>query len=205
MAVFSQSRNCCFLVPLKTGRRYFAEMFIKGNSDQERYYRCLFDYNIWSVCVHVYSLLALFVFGFGLYSISKDKYDFIRWFTLFYWIDFTISTITTIVFSVQWFAYTDHSLPDVEDNPEQKQQHDDSFKAESIVSIVILCLVRLTHLYFAYVITCYYVSMGKTHYSKMTAAVDEELNFAGYDEMNEDDDDDIDDDSRPLSGRTRPF
>jgi len=39
----------------------------------------------------------------------------------------------------------------------------------------------------------------------MTAAVDEELNFAGYDEMNEDDDDDIDDDSRPLSGRTRPF
>lgn len=49
--------------------------------------------------------------------------------------------------------------------------------------------------------------MGKTHYSKMTAAVDEELNFAGYDEMNEDDDDDdLNDDSRPLSGsRTRPF
>lgn len=64
---------------------------------------------------------------------------------MFYWIDFTISTITTIVFSVQWFVYTDHSLPDVEDNPEQKQQHDDSFKAESIVSIVILCLVRLIH------------------------------------------------------------
>lgn len=47
--------------------------------------------------------------------------------------------------------------------------------------------------------------MGKTHYSKMTAAVDEELNFAGYDEMNQDDDEDVDDDSKPLSGRTRPF
>ncbi|GAN07218.1 hypothetical protein MAM1_0153c06711 [Mucor ambiguus] len=164
------------------------------------------DYsNPFVVCVHVYSLLALFIFGFGLYSISKDKYSFIRWFILFYWIDFIISTITTIVFSVQWFVYTDHSLPDLEDSPEEKQQHDDSFKAESIVSIVILCLVRLVHLYFAYVLTCYYVSMSKTHYSKMTAAVDEELNFAGYDEMNEDDDDDLDDDSRPLSGRTRPF
>jgi hypothetical protein len=30
------------------------------------------------------------------------------------------------------------------------------------------------------VITCYYVSIGKTQYSKLTAAVDEELNFAGY-------------------------
>ncbi|KAK4510482.1 uncharacterized protein ATC70_004912 [Mucor velutinosus] len=205
MAVFSQSRNCCFMVPLKTGV-YLITTFGLLNKLSGFYGLISLDYsNPFVVCVHVYSLLALFVFGFGLYSISKDKYTFIRWFTLFYWIDFTISTITTIVFSVQWFVYTDHSLPDLEDNPEEKQQHDDSFKAESIVSIVILCLVRLVHLYFAYVITCYYVSMGKTHYSKMTAAVDEELNFAGYDEMNEEDDDDLDDDSRPLSGRTRPL
>lgn len=41
----------------------------------------------------------------------------------------------------------------------------------------------------------------------MTAAVDEELNFAGYDEMDQDDEDgdDLNDDSRPLSGRARPF
>ncbi|KAI8647354.1 Inositolphosphorylceramide synthase subunit Kei1-domain-containing protein [Parasitella parasitica] len=204
MAIFSQSRNCCFFIPLKTGV-YLITIIGLLNKLSGFYGLISLDYsNIFVVCVHVYSLLALFVFGFGLYSLSRDKFNFIRWFTLLYWVDFIVSTITTIVFSVQWFIYTDHSLPELENDPEQKQQHDDSFRAESIVSIVILCLVRFIHLYFAHVITCYYVFMGKTRYSKMTAVVDEELNFAGYDEMNEDDDDD-DEDSRPFSGRTRPF
>lgn len=81
---------------------------------------------------------------------------------------------------MQWFVYTDHSLPELSNDPQGKQQHDEAFRIESIVSIVCLSLIRVFHFYFAYVITCYYVSIGKTQYSKLTAAVDEELNFAGY-------------------------
>lgn len=57
-------------------------------------------------------------------------------------------------------------------------------------------------MYFAYVITCYYVSVNKSQYSKLAAAVDEELNFAGYDEMEEEEDND-DDDTAPLAGSRR--
>ncbi|KAI7894244.1 uncharacterized protein EV154DRAFT_415355, partial [Mucor mucedo] len=114
----------------------------------------------------------------------------------FYWADFLVSTTTTIYLALQWFLYTDHSLPELADKPDETQQHDDTFRAESIVSIVILCLLRLTHFYFAFVLTNYYFSLGQSHYSKVTAAVDEELHFAGYDELDEDDDD-----TSPLAGK----
>lgn len=64
---------------------------------------------------------------------------------MFYWVDFFVGTATTIYFAIQWFLYTDHSLPDLADSPAEKQQHDDTFKAESIVSIVFLILIRFIH------------------------------------------------------------
>jgi hypothetical protein len=64
---------------------------------------------------------------------------------MFYWIDFIVSTCINIYLAIQWFIYTDHSLPDLANDPELKQQHDDTFQAESIVSIIFLCLIRLTH------------------------------------------------------------
>lgn len=48
-------------------------------------------------------------------------------------------------------------------------------------------------------LTSYYVSLGKSQYFKVTAAVDEELNFAGYDE----EEDGEEKDTSPLSGRRR--
>ncbi|KAI9486368.1 MAG: hypothetical protein EXX96DRAFT_548784 [Benjaminiella poitrasii] len=96
---------------------------------------------------------------------------------------------------------TDHDLPDLQDDPEKKKQHDDSFRIESIVSIICLCFIRTIHLYFAYTLTCYYVSLNKSHYSKVTAAVDEELNFSGYNELEDEDDDD----TSPLAGRKRQY
>ncbi|KAI8973547.1 hypothetical protein BDF20DRAFT_823192 [Mycotypha africana] len=124
---------------------------------------------------------------------------------MFYWIDFIISTLSTVYFAIQWFVYTDHSLPDLDGKPEQQVEHDASFKMESIVSIVILCIVRLIHLYFAYVVTCYYISLNQSHYSKLAADIDEELNFAGYNEMEDDQEQFVIDsiDSRPTVAGTR--
>jgi hypothetical protein len=68
---------------------------------------------------------------------------------MFYWIDFLVGTATTIYLAIQWFLYTDHSLPDLANNPEETQQNDDTFKAESIVSIIFLCLIRITHVKFS--------------------------------------------------------
>lgn len=77
---------------------------------------------------------------------------------MFYWVDFLVGTATTIYLAIQWFLYTDHSLPDLADSPAEKQQHDDTFKAESIVSIVFLIMIRLAHvslfiIVFLYVLT----------------------------------------------------
>lgn len=49
----------------------------------------------------------------------------------------------TIYFAIQWFIYTDHSLPESANDHKKKQEHDDIFKAESIVSIAILCSIRI--------------------------------------------------------------
>lgn len=73
---------------------------------------------------------------------------------MFYWVDFLVGTGTTIYFAIQWFLYTDHSLPDLADSPEEKQQHDDTFKAESIVSIVFLILIRFIHVWWLCVCVC---------------------------------------------------
>jgi hypothetical protein len=62
---------------------------------------------------------------------------------LLYWIDFVMTTLTTIYLSIQWFVYTDHSLPNL--NQELQQRHDIDFKNECIISIVILSLFRLSH------------------------------------------------------------
>ncbi|CAO3613660.1 unnamed protein product [Mucor hiemalis] len=164
MAILLNSRNCCFVIPLQTGV-YLLTIFGLLNKLSGFYGLISLDYSdVIVVCIHVYSLLALGVFAAGLYGISKEKYNFIRWFTMF-------------------------------TGPEEKQQHDDTFKAESIVSIVFLVLIRFIHLYFAIVLTTYYKSLGQSQYSKVTAAIDEELN---YDEMEENEDD-----TSPLSGRRR--
>ncbi|KAI8879462.1 hypothetical protein K501DRAFT_325515 [Backusella circina FSU 941] len=202
MALFSnKSRTCCGFIPIRTGV-YLITIFGLLNKLSGFYGLISLEYNDKiALCAHIYSLIALGVFGYALYGITKDKYKVVRWFTLFYWLDFLISNITTIYFAVQWFVYTDHSLPELENDPEGKLQHDETFRAESIVSIVCLCVIRITHFYFAYILTSYYVSMGQSQYSKLAAQVDEELEFAGYDEqeMQEEDDNNDDDDTRPLT------
>ena len=56
-----------------------------------------------------------------------------------------MATATTIIFSIQWFVYTDHSLPDLADQPDKVEEHDVAFHTEKIVSIAILCILRIVH------------------------------------------------------------
>lgn len=60
--------------------------------------------------------------------------------------------MTTIYLAIQWFLYTDHNLPELQDKPELKKQHDDSFKIESIVSIIFLSLIRVFHVIIVYML-----------------------------------------------------
>jgi diacylglycerol kinase len=56
-----------------------------------------------------------------------------------------VCTVTSIYLAVQWFAYTDHSLPELSNDPKGKLQHDEAFRIESVVSIVCLCIIRVIH------------------------------------------------------------
>ncbi|ORZ26032.1 hypothetical protein BCR42DRAFT_315831 [Absidia repens] len=88
-------------------------------------------------------------------------------YVIFYWVDCIISTVTTIWFATKWYAFTDHSLPELEDDLMKQKEHDDVFRMESIVSICLLVILRLIHVYFAFVITSYYRSLGH-RYSKLS-------------------------------------
>lgn len=62
-----------------------------------------------------------------------------------FWLDCFISSISTIWFAVSWFVYTDHSLPEIADDPEKLAEHDRVFQLESRVSIAVLVILRLIH------------------------------------------------------------
>ncbi|KAI8081812.1 uncharacterized protein B0P05DRAFT_538145 [Gilbertella persicaria] len=89
---------------------------------------------------------------------------------MFFWLDCLVSLISTIWFAVNWFVYTDHSSPELADDPEKSAEHDRAFKMESQVSIAVLIVLRLAHFYFAYVVTRYYKLINRSHYSKLPTA-----------------------------------
>lgn len=64
---------------------------------------------------------------------------------MFYWLDCFVSAVTTTIFAVKWYVYTDHSLPELADDPSKQQEHDDDFRMESIVSIIMLVGLRMVH------------------------------------------------------------
>lgn len=74
---------------------------------------------------------------------QQNHHTLIRSYAIFYWIDFVIGSLMTVYFAFQWFIFTDHSLPEIADDVDKTRQHDDIFKTESIVSITILCVIRM--------------------------------------------------------------
>ena len=75
----------------------------------------------------------------------QDNVRAVRWYAIFYWVDCLVSIITTTVFAVKWYVYTDHSLPQLADDPVKQQEHDDVFRMEGIVSIIVLVALRMVH------------------------------------------------------------
>ncbi|KAI7901206.1 uncharacterized protein BX663DRAFT_515255 [Cokeromyces recurvatus] len=94
---------------------------------------------------------------------------------MFFWLDCFLSLITTIWFSVSWFVFTDHSLPELADDPEKLAEYNRLFKMESRVSIAVLIVLRLIHFYFTYVVTRYYKLINRLTYSRLSTNEDIDL------------------------------
>jgi hypothetical protein len=71
--------------------------------------------------------------------------NILRLYVIFYWVDCVISTATTVWFATKWYAFTDHSLPELADDLVKQKEHDDVFRMESMVSISLLVVLRLIH------------------------------------------------------------
>ncbi|KAI8879365.1 hypothetical protein K501DRAFT_226807 [Backusella circina FSU 941] len=129
---------------------------------------------------YIYSLVAIAIFAQGLYALHKDSVRIFRWYTMFFWFDCFISVISTIWFAVAWYVYTDHSLPEIENDPVRKAEYDRLFDMEKRVSIAFLVILRLVHFYFALVVTRYYKSLNKVSgYSKLNESIDLEDAMSG--------------------------
>lgn len=64
---------------------------------------------------------------------------------MIFWLDCFFSLVSTVWNSIEWFVNTDHSLPELADDPEKLAEHDRVFKMESEVSIFVLIVLRLVH------------------------------------------------------------
>ncbi|KAI7858796.1 Inositolphosphorylceramide synthase subunit Kei1-domain-containing protein [Circinella umbellata] len=178
--ILSRPRSCCGFIPIETGVLIIT-IFGILNKLSGFYGIISFDTSDpIAFVVYIYSLLAIFVFARGLYGIHTDNVRAVRWYAIFYWVDCLISIITTTVFAVKWYVYTDHSLPELANDPVKQQEHDDVFRMEGVVSIIVLVALRMVHIYFAVVLTSYYKSIGRAHYSKLAAQVDQDLDDIEY-------------------------
>ncbi|KAL1936376.1 hypothetical protein VTP01DRAFT_510 [Rhizomucor pusillus] len=179
--MFSKSRTCCGVVPIETG---VVVITIIGILNKLSGFYGVISFDLSdpvAFALYIYSLLAVAAFAQGLYGICKENIRIVRWYTMFYWVDCLISLVTTILFAVRWFVYTDHSLPELANDPVKQQEHDQSFQMEGFVSIALLAILRLVHFYFAIVLTYFYKTLGKARYSKLAASVDQDLEDIHYD------------------------
>ncbi|KAI8997524.1 hypothetical protein BDB01DRAFT_42932 [Pilobolus umbonatus] len=88
---------------------------------------------------------------------------------MFFWYDCLVSIASTIWFAVSWYLYTDHSLPEKDVDPSKKEKYERAFLMETYISLFILLLLRIVHIYFAFVVTRYYKNvMSKSNYSRVS-------------------------------------
>ncbi|EPB90656.1 hypothetical protein PS15m_005495 [Mucor circinelloides] len=165
---FSKGRQCCGFVPIKTGVSLIT-IFGILNKLSGFYGILSFDFSDFlATLIYIYSLIAIAIFSYGLYGLYTDNVRIIRWYTMIFWLDCFVSLITTVWFAVTWFVYTDHSLPELADDPEKLAEHDRVFRMESQVSIAVLVVLRLVHFYFALIVTRYYKAINRISYSKVS-------------------------------------
>ncbi|CDS13019.1 hypothetical protein LRAMOSA05203 [Lichtheimia ramosa] len=174
-ALAGKSRTCFGFIPIETGVLIITIFGILNKLSGFYGLISLDTSDPVAFAVYIYSLCGVGIFAYGLYGLHTDNIRIVRWYTMFYWLDCFVSAVTTTIFAVKWYVYTDHSLPELADDPSKQQEHDDDFRMESIVSIIMLVGLRMVHVYFAIVLTVYYRSLGKARYSKLAAAVDEDL------------------------------
>ncbi|KAI9016363.1 hypothetical protein CLU79DRAFT_763463 [Phycomyces nitens] len=144
VAVFS-SRTCCGVIPIKTGV-FIITIFGILNKICAPFGLFMFQYiTVDALLVYLYTLGAMGAFIAGLYGYKKENYRLIQWYTIFYWVDCLVSTATTVMFAVKWFAFTDHSLPSNASDSLTQEDYDAMFRMEGIVSISILGILRIIH------------------------------------------------------------
>ncbi|KAG2187557.1 hypothetical protein INT44_005246 [Umbelopsis vinacea] len=108
---------------------------------------------------YIYSLFAIAAFAYGGYAIKSDSIVALRRYTIFYWADLVSNAVLTALFSIRWFVFTDHSLPESAEDQISEEEHEKSFAMEGAVSIAILVILWLVHVYFGFVLTSYYHSL----------------------------------------------
>ncbi|GAB5585725.1 hypothetical protein Unana1_00625 [Umbelopsis nana] len=104
-------------------------------------------------------MFALAAFAYGGYAIKTESIVALRRYTLFYWADLIFNAVATALFSIRWFVFTDHSLPESAEDQISEEQHEASFKMESTV-------------YFGFVLTSYYYSMKTRHMKTVPTSFD---------------------------------
>ncbi|KAI7871205.1 Inositolphosphorylceramide synthase subunit Kei1-domain-containing protein [Spinellus fusiger] len=169
------SSTCCGFIPLKTGVLIITVFGILNKICGPFGLLLFSSVDITAFSVYLYSIVALIVFIAGLYGLHKNNYTFIQWYTRFYWVDCALSLVTTSLFAIRWFMYTDHSAMELALDSTQQQEYKAMFRMESMVSIGILVVLRLVHIYFAIVLTVYYRSLRLNYYSQLSTEVEEML------------------------------
>ncbi|PHZ14053.1 uncharacterized protein RHIMIDRAFT_278099 [Rhizopus microsporus ATCC 52813] len=165
---FTKGKYCCGFVPIKTGV-VLITLFGILNKLSGFYGILSFDFtDNTATAGYVYSLLAIVIFVQGLYGLHSENVRTFRWYTMFFWLDSFISIIWTIHTGITWYIYTDHSLPELENDPAKKEEHDRVFDMEKYVGIAVLVALNLIHLYFAFIVTRFYKAMiHKSNYTKV--------------------------------------
>ncbi|OZJ04140.1 hypothetical protein BZG36_02838 [Bifiguratus adelaidae] len=154
-------RSCLGVIPLRTGAILIA-LFAVINKLSGFFGVFAWDYtDPVAVAGYFYSIISTVILSYGLVGLIKDSLPKVRILVYFYWIDVLIGTLNTILLTIIWFIYTEHhTIPDPsysEDEAEDREENFDKVWAmEEGVTIAILAMLWVLHLYFGLVLLAYY-------------------------------------------------
>ncbi|KAI9247042.1 Inositolphosphorylceramide synthase subunit Kei1-domain-containing protein [Sporodiniella umbellata] len=141
--------NNCLFIPLKTG--VYAIIAIGILNKLSGLYGLLFlRYQSTSIVIsHLYSVVGLVFFAFGLYGVSKDHRSVFKVYLVFYWVDLLINTAATTYFSIQVFGEYSRSQIDLLSDRQQILEHNKESKSDCNTVLIVLACIKITQVEFA--------------------------------------------------------
>ncbi|KAK9722510.1 hypothetical protein K7432_002614 [Basidiobolus ranarum] len=171
--------TCCFCISVRTATLILATLGALGNLLTILTYGLQPVYSF-GYTQNVISYLFFLICCAGVYGVWKENIRMIRTFVVYYWMTFTISMISVVMFSLTVFQREDSVCEEVSSNPEFEMDMDTCYQYYfkiALGTVIASCISLVFNLYCGIAVWSYYRQISLP--SDYTSVPQEELGKGG--------------------------